>query len=49
MVRPTSAVYVAGNYSAVRDEPDFTSEEFRVVAEHSFKVSSLGKGEKKNC
>ena len=39
--------YVADNYSAVRDELAFTSEEFRAVAENSFKASFLGKGEKK--
>jgi len=41
--------YVADNYSAVRDELDFTSEEFRAVAENSFEASFLGNGEKKNC
>jgi hypothetical protein len=40
---------VADNYSAVRDELDFTSEEFRAAAENSLTPSFLGKGEKKNC
>lgn len=38
--------YVADNYSAVRDELDFTSEEFRAVAENSFRASFLGEKKK---
>ncbi len=38
---------MADNYSAVRDELDFTSEEFRAVAENSFRASFSGEGEKK--
>jgi len=40
--------YVADNYSAVRDGLDFAREEFRAVAENSFKASFLGEGEKKD-
>jgi adenine deaminase len=39
--------YVADNYSAVRDRLGFTRDEFRAVAENSFKASFLGEGEKK--
>jgi adenosine deaminase len=39
--------YVAENYSAVRDGLDFAREDFRAVAENSFKASFLGEGEKK--
>jgi adenosine deaminase len=38
--------YVADNYSAVRDGLGFSSEEFRAVAENSFKASFLSEGEK---
>ena len=38
--------YVADNYSAVRDGLGFSREEFRVVAESSFKASFLSDGEK---
>ena len=40
--------YVADNYSAVRDGLGFAREEFRAVAENSFKASFLGEGEKKD-
>jgi adenine deaminase len=36
--------YVADNYSAVRDGLGFAREEFRAVAENSFKASFLGEG-----
>jgi adenosine deaminase len=39
--------YVADNYSAVRDGLGFAREDFRTVAENSFKASFLGEGEKK--
>jgi adenosine deaminase len=39
---------VADNYSAVRDALCFAREEYRAVAENSFKTSFLGKGAKKN-
>jgi adenosine deaminase len=39
--------YVAENYSAVRDGLGFSIEEFRAVAENSFRASFLGKGEKR--
>lgn len=39
--------YVADNYSAVWDGLGFALEEFRAVAENSFKASFLGEGEKK--
>ena len=39
--------YVADNYSAVRDGLNFAREEFRAVAENSFKASFLGEGEKR--
>ena len=39
--------YVAENYSAVRDGLGFSREEFRAVAENSFKASFLGADEKK--
>jgi adenine deaminase len=38
--------YVADNYSAVRDGLGFAREEFRVVAENSFRASFLDEGEK---
>jgi adenosine deaminase len=38
--------YVAENYSAVRDGLDFAREDFRAVAENSFKASFLGEDEK---
>jgi adenosine deaminase len=38
--------YVAENYSAVRDGLGFSAEEFRAVAENSFRASFLGGGEK---
>jgi len=38
--------YVADNYSAVRDGLGFDREEFRVVAENSFRASFLDEGEK---
>ena len=38
--------YVADNYSAVRDGLGFAREEFRVVAENSFRASFLEEGEK---
>ena len=37
--------YVADNYSAVRDGLGFSREEFRAVAENSFKASFLAEGE----
>jgi adenosine deaminase len=39
--------YVVDNYSAVRDGLSFSREEFRAVAENSFKASFLSEGEKK--
>jgi adenine deaminase len=39
--------YVADNYSAVRDGLCFSREEFRAVAENSFKASFLGEHERK--
>jgi adenosine deaminase len=39
--------YVADNYLAVRDGLDFALEDFRAVAENSFRASFLGEGEKK--
>jgi adenosine deaminase len=39
--------YVAENYSSVRDGLGFAREDFRAVAENSFKASFLGEGEKK--
>ena len=39
--------YVADNFSAVRDGLGFSREEFRAVAENSFKASFLSDGEKK--
>jgi adenine deaminase len=38
--------YVADNYSAVRDGLGFSREEFRAVAENSFKASFLSEGER---
>ncbi len=38
--------YVADNYSAVRDGLGLSREEFRAVAENSFKASFLDEGEK---
>ena len=38
--------YVADNYSAVRDGLGFAREEFRAVAENSFRASFLDEGEK---
>jgi adenosine deaminase len=38
--------YVADNYSAVRDGLGFAREEFRAVAENSFRASFLKEGEK---
>jgi adenosine deaminase len=38
--------YVADNYSTVRDGLGFAREEFRAVAENSFKASFLGESEK---
>jgi adenosine deaminase len=38
--------YVADNYSAVRDGLGFAREDFRAVAENSFRASFLDKGEK---
>jgi adenosine deaminase len=40
--------YVAENYSAVRDGLGFSVEEFRAVAENSFRASFLGEGEKQD-
>jgi adenosine deaminase len=39
--------YVVDNYPAVRDWLTFSREEFRAVAENSFKASFLSEGEKK--
>lgn len=39
--------YVADNYLAVRDGLGFDREDFRTVAENSFRASFLGEGEKK--
>jgi adenine deaminase len=39
--------YVADNYFAVRDGLGFDHEDFRTVAENSFRASFLGEGEKK--
>jgi adenosine deaminase len=39
--------YVADNYSAVRNGLGFAREEFRAVAENSFKASFLSEGEMK--
>ena len=39
--------YVADNYSAVRDGLGFAREEFRAVAENSFRASFLDEGEKR--
>ena len=39
--------YVCDNYSAVRDGLGFTRDEFRAVAENSFKASFLSESEKK--
>ncbi len=39
--------YVVDNYSAVRDGLSISREEFRAVAENSFKASFLSEGEKK--
>ena len=39
--------YVADNYLAVRDGLGFTREEFRKVAENSFRASFLGEGHKR--
>jgi adenosine deaminase len=39
--------YVADNYCAVRDGLGFAREDFRAVAENSFRASFLGEGEKK--
>jgi adenosine deaminase len=40
--------YMADNYFAVRDGLGFSREEFRAVAENSFKASFLSEGEKKS-
>jgi adenosine deaminase len=40
--------YVAANYCAVRDGLGFSVEEFRAVAENSFRASFLGESEKQN-
>jgi adenosine deaminase len=40
--------YMADNYCAVRDGLGFSREEFRAVAENSFKASFLSEGEKKS-